>query len=550
MKDIFKLYFSLLPNKKRLFKTKNMGFPVIDIKGSYLSEILSFKGHNKKYFTKTIGARSKYITLDARESMNCLLEIFPGEIVNSYREIDICEDSLLPVCFQCDEGKAIVKSNNTGKQKIIKGFNNNGFYYIRLFKNDKFILNNSKAIIGDPIRLNDKASNKKLLLMLYIDGLSMYFLKKKCLVNAMPNTNSFFSKGIVFNNCYANGEWSLPSAAHIFTGTYTHNNKIFHPRLDHIVGKDRKILSEHMQEKGYLCLHIGANLRKSPAYGYVKGFDRTVYKPDMLASEAITSLIEHLYSFPNRSHFVWIDLFDLHKCNYAKNIPSIGSQVMFGLKEHNYVGQGKKSVFTDYDESMIGRYEKAIKKLDAQLDILYSYIEKNYTEKDITVMLCSDHGQAYLSADKYVLSESRCNVPFMIRGMELKNIENNEFVENVDIYAAILKHAGIYDAGVNVDGKVPRSLGSAEKRNYAFSESLFPGQTYKAVIRDSKYEYRLESEFPVNDNGTVSLGRFNSMLLLRENYSIVGNSDILNAYEALVLEKIKRVGTYNNILNK
>ena len=46
----------------------------------------------------------------------------------------------------------------------------------------------------------------KLVLNLFIDGLSQKIIEEYSLQELMPNTFCFFSKGKIFNNCYSNGD--------------------------------------------------------------------------------------------------------------------------------------------------------------------------------------------------------------------------------------------------------------------------------------------------------------------------------------------------------
>ena len=50
---------------------------------------------------------------------------------------------------------------------------------------------------------------------------------------------------------------------------------------------------------------------------------------------------------------------------------------------------------------------------------------------------------------------------------------------------------------------MPFALGGDLEREYVFSQSIYPGQTYKAVIRDQYCEYRYESKLVVSTNGLV-----------------------------------------------
>ena len=78
-----------------------------------------------------------------------------------------------------------------------------------------------------------------------------------------------------------------------------------------------------------------------------------------------------------------------------------------------------------------------------------------------------------------------------------------ELTSAVDIYPALAKLAG-FPVEEWVDGNLPAALGGRE-RECVYSNSLFPGQTYKLCIRTKTHACYLESPEPVDEDGTVDL---------------------------------------------
>ena len=66
-----------------------------------------------------------------------------------------------------------------------------------------------------------------------------------------------------------------------------------------------------------------------------------------------------------------------------------------------------------------------------------------------------------------------------------------------------------------MDGNLPAALGGKE-RECVFSNSMFPGQTYKLCVRTKLYECYLESREPVDEDGTVDLSGARMEIRLRE----------------------------------
>ena len=103
-----------------------------------------------------------------------------------------------------------------------------------------------------------------------------------------------------------------------------------------------------------------------------------------------------------------------------------------------------------------------------------------------------------------LLNTGRTRVPLMIRGLNSSNNNSEELIENVDLLPSLLNECNIYYDKKNINGNLPFLLGG-KKRNYIFSESIYPNQTYKATIKDLKYEAYIESKEATKDNGSFNL---------------------------------------------
>ena len=66
--------------------------------------------------------------------------------------------------------------------------------------------------------------------------------------------------------------------------------------------------------------------------------------------------------------------------------------------------------------------------------------------------------------------------------------------QGIDVFETLLKYCDLKTNEKNYDSKLPLVLGEKSERDYVFSQSIYPGQTYKTVIRDKFCEYRFESK--------------------------------------------------------
>jgi membrane-anchored protein YejM (alkaline phosphatase superfamily) len=216
-------------------------------------------------------------------------------------------------------------------------------------------------------------------------------------------------------------------------------------------------------------------------------------------------------AFEDRDQFIWLSFFELH--NIADNITSkISNQIINSIDSRTVKKDDKKSVVKDYDENKVEQYINEINRIDYYLKIIFDFIEDKYNNDEIVIALLSDHGQSYLDEGVHILRDSRTRVPLMMRGRGIPAYISDELIENVDILPTILNKCSIEYNPEKIDGMIPRILGSEREKEYVYSESIYPGKTYKAVIRDNKHTFIFESENDVQQDGRIVLGDFSIRL--------------------------------------
>lgn len=443
--------------------------------------------------------KEKFVTdtvVDITQFSAHMAEILKGEFKEQGEHIlEITSPSLVPVSLvngNTDANNGILNFGINEKTVILEGLKQNSFHYFPVKKKSTIKITSSQnLIIGNPIIINQTSKkNKKLVITLFVDGLSSKVINNDTLPDLMPNTNHFFKDGAKFYNCYSASEWTLSSTASITSGLYAMHHRFTNPRGRIEVGSNYKLLGEYFQEKGYLTAQICNNHRKNPSYGYSKGFDRSLYKRHMGCDQVITSALEHLDTFSGRDNYLWLSFFDLH--HHLDFIPDISSQKENKLYDHTYKANVLNSVFLDYDKKLVNWYTNEVRRLDRYLKILFDFINTNYNYDDVLISLVSDHGQAYLGRQKELLSEEKLMTPMMFSGGDVKPTVSNEIIQSVDYLPTLLSLSKIQN-NCEVDGRLPFSLGGSEARKYSFSESIYPDRLYHAAIYDEKYMFYLTS---------------------------------------------------------
>lgn len=469
------------------------------------------------------------------------IEVIPGK-VHKYFKYKAEVDTVIPI-MKIEEGSTIEIFINKEKYN----FNSllyNRFYYYKVKSGDEVLIKSNKNfIIGDIIKLKLNESKPKLILNIFIDGLSQKFIEKNKLEEIMPNTYKYFLDGAINNNCYSSGEWTYVSLASHFTGLSTVNHMVFHPNINTDNIKKLDLYTEIFKENGYNTAKIDGDWRSCPKVGYVKGMNRYVYQASirgMHVNEVIDEAIEHIEAFKETNNFLWICIPDLHDIadEYETRLSTqIESDINVRVKNKT-IGT---SVRKRYDIGKIERYRIQLKRIDRYLKIIYDYINDNYKNDEVIVSIFSDHGQGYFIEDgKDMLEEERVKVPLMIKGKNISSGQYDEMIQAYDMYRIILNAIGIEDK-FNNDANLPKYFGGNKERDYTISESIFPNETYKATINDKYYKFFFESEEKVTIDGRVKLRKYNIKLINKKNDEdeTLKEIDIAEKYSNIIIEHIK-----------
>ncbi|MGL5102158.1 MAG: sulfatase-like hydrolase/transferase [Plesiomonas sp.] len=417
------------------------------------------------------------------------------------------------------------------------------YHYLPFNTDDNITITASQpVIIGQPIVLRANPAHPKLILNIFVDGLSQCFIEQEGGLNAlMPNCAEFFHHGTHFDNCYSSGEWTYVSLASIFSGLYTYNHRLFHPAKDSQNLLKLPTYTEVFQQAGYFCSQISGDWRSTPTTGYAKGMDRILYQPAIFAMNSrhvIQETLEHLDTFGEKNNFMWICLPDLHDIA-DEYTTSISHQARTPLAYRISEKTGETSVRKKKSAAKVYQYKEQIAYVDRQLKVLFNYINSHYAADDIIVSLVSDHGQSYLLDSDFFMDEGRTKVPLYLTGKNIPTTTSTELVQHFDLFRSVLHCAGIPDPLHN-DANVPVTLGGKTARTHIFTESVFPDAPYYACMIDERHKYCLTSSGKTSDDGMINLGQINDQLFNRPNHTVNDGNPPETANQMLntVLQKI------------
>lgn len=370
--------------------------------------------------------------------------------------------------------------------------------------------------LGNPIPIKQDPEKKKLVLNIFVDGISQKVIEEEDFAEIMPFTNAFFSKGVRCTNAYAASEWTLPSVATYVTGASTVNHMLIQKDITNTLPDDITVLAEYFKEQGYQTAKIDGDWRSNLSYGYGRGVDRIIYQHQsygMRAEHVVADVLEHMELMKETNQFIWMCAGDLHDVadGYALK-PSVN--VSIPLENLAAEDAGETSVKQTYSENKRAAYIKQLKYIDRHLEIIYRYIEENYKDDEIVVSLFGDHGQGYLVGDEeHFLSAGRTKVGMMFRGGGYQGAECQEIISACDYLPIICKLAGIPLKDEKIDGILPAFFGGKSEREYAITESIHPGDPYQVAIVSKEHVFYLIAEGQVQYDGRFELGKYQCKLM-------------------------------------
>lgn len=512
------------------------------ILGTYYENASGNRKYNACYNDIRAGAFEQIYNMSGDSTIN---KIESREVT----ETDVCvigEDSeyILPVLSDQDNTEYVF-ATKTGDRVSCKSKIRNHFNYYRLPAGTR-LESKHKLYIGTPVPLKQDPSLKKLVLNIFVDGLSQPVLEEEGLVNVMPHTAQFFSKGVVCSNVYTAGDWTLPSLASYVSGVATTRHHLIHPNLTYYLPKEITLLQEYFKEAGYQTAKIDGDWRSSQVYGYGRGMDRIIYQNQLIgmrAEQVIPDVLDHMELMKETNQFIWMCVGDLHDISDGFELKaSVQASIPLALRGDEE--EGATSVKQEYSVNKRMAYIRQMKHVDEYLSMLYRYIEANYRDQEIVISLFGDHGQGYLvKEEEHFLSQGRSKVGMMFRGDFKPEMQCDELISTCDYVAVMCKLAGIAMKEEQIDARLPVFFGGKKKRDYAITESIHPGDPYMAAIVSEEGVFYFTSEGKVEYDGRVVLGDYRY-----EMYDSQGmpckKQDLLDKYLGIATEHIKEIIIY------
>ncbi|MFH1618829.1 MAG: sulfatase [bacterium] len=332
------------------------------------------------------------------------------------------------------------------------------------------------------------------------------------LQSTTPALNRFAKEAVVFENAYANSNWTGASIASMLTG----RRPFSHGLLGHydVLPESARTIQAVMSENGYETAAFFTGLPGEPQYGLSRGFDHIEAESDCPMSRHVSEAIEWKRKLPPEKDFFILlhgnDAHNPYSCpgkvpgNKAEFPEVDGDFILYyndsfpGWDLHNLDPvKWEKALSYRGNASFLSAvsdaYDRCVSREDGDISLLLHGLDGS-GERPLLVIITADHGELLgehgFLGHGWQLFEPLVRIPLLIRfpgrpgGQRIRAV-----AEHVDLLPTICQVVGIACPG-GLDGKdLPSAEEKADKplKWSAASGGGRSGKNYRTVVRTAAF---------------------------------------------------------------
>jgi len=297
------------------------------------------------------------------------------------------------------------------------------------------------------------------------DHLSLYGYAR----NTTPHIDALAQQALVCSNAYSQSNWTCPSMASIFTGTYPIVHKVYNSPegiIDRfsVLPDSLTTLPEALKEKDFYTAAVTSCGWVSENSNYDQGFDE-FHLVERKDETIIDKAIEFIREKKKRDFFLYVHLLDLHDYAWLKIRHKQFLKDSYALPEHIQILHTKPQ-FEVYQKlgSIVNKEDLPDDTLDYLIDIYDSYLfftdqlvgklvkslqDENISNKTIVIIM-ADHGEKFFEHDELLhggqsLYNEVVRIPLIIHNRLLfpNQKMNPNLVESIDVFPTIMDLCGM-----------------------------------------------------------------------------------------------------------
>ncbi|MEE8523748.1 MAG: sulfatase [Thermoanaerobaculia bacterium] len=363
-----------------------------------------------------------------------------------------------------------------------------------------------------------------------------------------PFIDSLARRGVRFENAFVQLPGTLPSHMSIFTGLYPGEHGVYPPAG--VLSPEIETLPEAFQRSGFRTAGHTEGGYVHGGYGFARGFDEFSHEARKIETDFERTVARGL-DFLRRLEDD--DRFFLFFHTYAVHDPYFPADEYrelfwphpepdaFAATGPNFVAfnRGQLTMTPPALEFYRASYDASIRYADGVLEAFVAELSRLELDRDLTVVLTSDHGEEFREHGKMVhgqIYRETLHVPLIVLHPEIEAARTPAVVQSIDIAPTLYQLAGI-EPRTRASGRslVPLMAGLADHRTEAYAESS--GRRHRSLVkRDDETLYQL----------IYSAGLAPAVELYDLTKDPLGSQNLLQQRPAVVRRALRRLELYDH----
>lgn len=323
--------------------------------------------------------------------------------------------------------------------------------------------------------------------------------------NTTPNIDSLAREAMVCRSAYSQSNWTCPSMASIFTGTYPMVHKVYNSPegiIDRfsVLPEQLTIMPEALKKKNYYTAAVTSNGWVSENSNYDQGFDEfhLVFRQDSIIIDKAIDVIRRNKSKP---FFLYMHLLELHDYTWIQALHKKFLKESYDLPQdiedlrqksprETYKKlasiQKKEELGGESLEFLVDLYDSYLFYTDQLLGRLIQTLQDEGVFKNTAILIMADHGERFFEHDDLLhggvlLYNEVVHIPLIIHSSSLfpEQISNQNLVESIDVFPTILDMLGMDNIKIG-------------DMNQCQGISILEGDPNKTVLIENSVQDRLK----------------------------------------------------------
>ena len=284
-----------------------------------------------------------------------------------------------------------------------------------------------------------------------------------------PTIDSLAATGIIFEHCQAQGPWTLPGMASIFTGlTERSHGCSYYNEFSHGLDPEVPTITSVLKDNGYSTAALVNIGYLGESFGVTRGNDYFWINEDESDNADVTvdSLISYFeHTDVDEPFFVTVHFFDVH----LPYEPPAPWDTLFQLSGRSGGTEWPAMEFCSDEtvvQHMTAMYDSEIRWTDSQLSRLFAGLRQMGRADNTLFILVADHGEEFMEhgdwGHAHNLYQQALHIPLIISGPGIEpgsSISHN--VGQYDILPTLFTYLSIpvpdHVEGIDIFGVIPEN---------------------------------------------------------------------------------------------